>query len=193
MRIYPAIRMQAGGYIYYNIRMPMLEVANEIQIPNDERRTRDSRNTISTDADAQQGSGKISDDSSRQSDFFFRPIVAATEDGDPTWYPVEFDQDSTPGLLSKSAFLEDCFGFLVFEGSPRYHLLKGRNQLLEIESLVQHESLLESPRDFSQDMLSVVLLIREDMSDAEWNMSCKENELRADHYCLRQNGCCIEE
>lgn len=180
MRIYPAIRLQAGDQVYYNIRMPMLEVANDIQIFRNETRTRDSRYTFPYDADVQQSSGNVSDDRSHRFDFFFPSIVAATEDGDPTWYPVEFDQGSTPGLLSNSAFLEDCFGFLVFEGSPRYHLLKGRDQLLEIKSLVQHQSLLEDPRDLSQDMLSVVLLIREDMSDAEWNMSCKDSELRAD-------------
>lgn len=180
MCIYPAIRMQAGGHIYYNIRMPMLEVTNDIQISHNEPRTRDSRYTFPSNADVQESSGNVSDDRSRRLDFFFPPIVAATEDGDPTWYPVEFDRDSTPALLSNSAFLEDCFGFLVFEGSPRYHLLKGRDQLLEMKSLVQHQSLLEDPRDLSQDMLSVVLLIREDMSDAEWNMSCKDSELRAD-------------
>ena len=180
MRIYPAIRLLAGDQIYYNIRMPMLEVANDIQISRNERRTRDSRHTISTDAEDQQSFGNISVDSSRQPDFFFPPIIAATEAGDPVWYPVEFDQDSTPELLSSSAFLEDCFGFFVFESSPKYHLLKGREQLLEIKSLVQPQPLPENHRDFSQDMLSVVLLIREDMSDAEWNVSCKESELRAD-------------
>lgn len=181
MRIYPAIRLQMGDHVYYNIRMPMLEVANDIQISYNERRTGDSRCTFPTDSAAQQSSGKSFDDGSHQFDFFFPPIIAATEDGEPIWYPVEFDQSSMLDSLRNGAFLEDCFGFLVFEGLPRYHLLKGQEQLLEIKSLVQDQALLEKHCDFSQDMLSVVLLIREDMSDAEWNMSCEESGLRANH------------
>ena len=170
MRIYPAIRAQMGDWHYYIVRMKMREVAHDIKLAQDIYEDR----TLSEAIQRELGERRVKKDLvgylARRPDRFFSSIVVAALEGEPHWHPVEMDDSVVPAIFSQSKSLNDSFGVLSFGDEPKYYALDGQHRVAAIRLLVNDEAAVAAPEDFDNDLLSVIVILREeqDMEDGEW-------------------------
>ena len=170
MRIYPAIRAQMGDWHYYIVRMKMREIAHEVQLAHDIYED----NTLSDAVQRSLGDRRVKKEIvgylARRQDRFFSSIVVAAMDGEPTWYPVEMDENVVPAIFSKSKTLSDSFGVLSFGDEPKYYALDGQHRVAAIKLLVSGEAERDPPPGFDDDLLSVIVVLREehDVPEGEW-------------------------
>ena len=170
MRIYPAIRARMGNWNYYIVRMKMREVASEIHIAQDFYKD----NTLSDAVQRTLGDTRVKKEIvgylAQRSDRFFSSIVVASMAGEPAWHPVEMDTEIVPSIFAKSKTLRESFGVLSFGDEPKYYALDGQHRVAAIKLLVNGEADYEAPQGFDDDLLSVIVVLREehDVSDGEW-------------------------
>ena len=170
MRIYPAIRARMGNWNYYIVRMKMREVASEIHIAQDFYKD----NTLSDAVQRTLGDARVKKEIvgylAQRSDRFFSSIVVASMAGEPAWHPVEMDTETVPSIFAKSKTLRESFGVLSFGDEPKYYALDGQHRVAAIKLLVNGETDYEAPQGFDDDLLSVIVVLREehDVSDGEW-------------------------
>ena len=170
MRIYPAIRAQMGDWHYYIVRMKMREIAHDIKLAQDIYEDR----TLSEAIQRELGERRVKKDLvgylARRPDRFFSSIVVAALEGEPHWHPVEMDASVVPAIFSQSKSLNESFGVLSFGDEPKYYALDGQHRVAAIRLLVNDEADLAAPEDFDNDLLSVIVILREeqDMEDGEW-------------------------
>ena len=170
MRIYPAIRAQMGDWRYYIVRMKMREIAHEVQLAQDIYEDR----TLSDAVQRTLGQKRVKTDIvgylSRRPDRFFSSIMVVAMEGDPMWNPVEMDSNTLPKIFTTSSSLRDSFGVLSFGDEPKYYALDGQHRVAAIKQLVNKQTDEEAPRGFDDDLLSVIVVPREEhnVSDEEW-------------------------
>ena len=170
MRIYPAIRAQMGDWRYYIVRMKMREIAHDIKLAQDIYEDR----TLSEAIQRELGERRVKKDLvgylARRPDRFFSSIVVAALEGEPHWHSVEMDASVVPAIFSQSKSLNESFGVLSFGDEPKYYALDGQHRVAAIRLLVNDEADVAAPEDFDNDLLSVIVILREeqDMEDGEW-------------------------
>ena len=170
MRIYPAIKAQMGDWNYYIVRMKMREIATEVQLAHDIYEDQ----TLSDAIQRTLGESRVKKDIvgflSRRKDRFFSSIVVAAMEGDPSWHPVEMDPQVVPSIFSHSTSLREGFGVLSFGDEPKYYALDGQHRVAAIRLLVNREVDDKPPENFDNDMLAVIVVLREehDVPEGEW-------------------------
>ena len=170
MRIYPAIKAHMGDWQYYMLRMRMREIAHQVHFAHDIYRD----NTLSHSIKRMLGEGCIKTEIagylSHRPDRFFSSIVVAAMEGEPMWHPVELDRDSVPVLFTGSSSLRDSFGVLSFGDEPKYYALDGQHRVAAIKLLVKGEAEVPAPEGFDDDLLSVIVVLKEehDLPEGEW-------------------------
>ena len=170
MRIYPAIRAQMGDWHYYIVRMKMREVAHDIKLAHDIYEDRTLSEAIQRELGERRVKRELVGYLARRPDRFFSSIVVAALEGEPHWHPVEMDASIVPTIFSQSSALNDSYGVLSFGDEPKYYALDGQHRVAAIRLLVNGETDVNAPEDFDNDLLSVIVILREeqDMEDGEW-------------------------
>lgn len=170
MRMYPAIRAKMGDWSYYIVRMKMREVAQEVRIAQDIYPDRTLSSAIQRTLGERRVRKEIVGYLANRSDRFFSSIVVAALEGDPAWTPVEMDHDAVPEVFSRMAGMNEAFGVLSFGDEPKYYALDGQHRVAAIKLLVSGDADMNPPPGFDKDLLSVIVLVREDhdVSTEEW-------------------------
>ena len=170
MRLYPAIRAQMGDWTYYIVRMKMRELASEVQLAHDIYEDRTLSDAIQRTLAGTRVKKDIVGYLANRKDRFFSSIVVAAMDGEPAWSPIEIAEDVVPRVFSQSRTLNDSFGVLSFGEEPKYYALDGQHRLAAIKLLVTGDAGVEPPDNFDDDMLSVIVVLREehDIPEGEW-------------------------
>ena len=170
MRIYPAIRAQMGDWKYYIVRMKMREIAQEVKLAQDIYKDMTLSDAIQRTLGEKRVKTDIVGYLARRSDRFFSSIVVAAMEGEPAWHPVEMDESVVPKIFATSNSLRDSFGVLSFGDEPRYYALDGQHRVAAIKHLVNKTADIEPPEGFDDDLLSVIVVLREehDVEEGEW-------------------------
>lgn len=170
MRIYPAIKAQMGDWSYYIVRMKMREVAQEVQLAHDIYTDNTLSEAIQRELRATRVKREIVGYLARRPDRFFSSIVVAATNGEPTWHPVEMDPDVVPSIFAESRTLRESFGVLSFGDDPKYYALDGQHRVAAIKLLESGEAEFRPPAGFEDDLLSVIVVLREehDVPEGEW-------------------------
>lgn len=170
MRIYPAIRAQMGSWNYYIVRMRMREIANEVKLAHDIHKDKTLSDAVQRALGEKQVKTEIVGYLARHPDRFFSSIVVAAMEGEPTWHPVEMDDTIVPRIFTSSSSLRDSFGVLSFGDEPKYYALDGQHRVAAIKLLVNGEADVEAPQGFDDDLLSVIVVLRDenDTPEGEW-------------------------
>ena len=170
MRIYPAIRAQMGSWQYYIVRMKMREIAQEVKFAHDIHQDKTLSDAVQRILSERRVKKEIVGYLARRPDRFFSSIVVAAMDGEPVWHPVEMDERVVPKLFTVSGTLRDSFGVLSFGDEPKYYALDGQHRVAAIKLLVSGEADVDVPSGFEDDLLSVIVVLREEhhIPDGEW-------------------------
>ena len=170
MRIYPAIRAQMGNWKYYIVRMKMREIANDVKFAHDIYEDKTLSDAIQRELGTKRVKKEIVGFLARRPDRFFSSIVVAATDSEPLWQAVEMDTEVVPRILSDTSALRESFGVLSFGDDPKYYALDGQHRVAAIKMLINGEAGMEAPPDFDNDMLSVIVVLREDhdVPEGEW-------------------------
>lgn len=170
MRLYPAIRAQMGDWTYYIVRMKMREIAHEVQFAHDIYTDTTLSDAVQRTLNETRVKKEIVGYLARRPDRFFSSIVVAALEGEPTWTPVEMDESIVPRVFSQSRQLSDSFGVLSFGEEPKYYALDGQHRVNAIKLIVNGEANQDPPEGFYDDMLSVIVVLREehDVPEGEW-------------------------
>lgn len=170
MRLYPAIRAQMGDWTYYIVRMKMREIAHEVQFAHDIYQDQTLSDAVQRTLNERRVKKEIVGYLARRPDRFFSSIVVAAMEGEPTWTPVEMDDAVVPRVFRQSKPLSESFGVLSFGEEPKYYALDGQHRVNAIKLLVNGEAEDDPPAGFFDDMLSVIVVLREehDVPEGEW-------------------------
>ena len=170
MQIYPAIRAQMGTWQYYIVRMKMREIAHKVRFSHDIYTDKTLSDAVRQTLDGRQVKAEIVGYLAHHPDRFFSSIVVAAMNGEPMWHPVEMDDATIPAIFTCSSSLRDSFGVLSFDDYPRYYVLDGQHRVAAIKLLVNGEASVEAPQGFDDDLLSVIVVLREehDTPEGEW-------------------------
>lgn len=170
MRIYPAIRAQMGDWKYYIVRMKMREIAQEVNLAQDIYEDNTLSDAVQRTLNTTRVKKQIVGYLSRRPDRFFSSIVVAAMEGEPSWHPVEMDTSVVPAIFSNARTLSESFGVLAFGDEPKYYALDGQHRVAAIKLLVNGEAEMDPPPGFDEDLLSVVVVLREehDVPEDEW-------------------------
>ena len=170
MRIYPAIKAHMGDWNYYIVRMKMREIAQEVKFAHDIHKDKTLSDAVQRILKKRRVKKEIVGYLVRRPDRFFSSIVVAAMDGEPVWHPVEMDEDVVPKIFSATGSLRDSFGVLSFGDEPKYYALDGQHRVAAIKLLVSGEAEEEAPQGFEEDLLSVIVVLREehDIPGGEW-------------------------
>lgn len=170
MRLYPAIRSKMGDWNYYIVRMKMSEIAQEVRFAHDIHEDRTLSEAIQRGLAESRVRGQIVSYLARRKDRFFSSIVVAAIGGEPHWHSVVMDSTVVPEVFSTSHTLRDSFGVLSFGDEPRYYALDGQHRVAAIKLLASGESDFDKPKGFDSDMVSVIVVLREehDVPKGEW-------------------------
>ena len=170
MRIYPAIRAHMGDWQYYIVRMKMREIARKVQLAQDIYADRTIRDAVQTALGEKQVKTEIVGYLARRPDRFFSSIVVVAMEGEPIWHPVEMDTDAVPKIFISSSSMRDSFGVLCFGDEPKYYALDGQHRVAAIKLLLDRQAEFEAPAGFDDDLLSVIVVLREEhnVPEGEW-------------------------
>jgi len=170
MRIYPAIKAHMGDWNYYIVRMKMREIAQEVKFAHDIHADKTLSDAVQRILKERRVKKDIVGYLAQRPDRFFSSIVVAAMDGEPVWHPVEMDEEVVPKIFSSTASLRDSFGVLSFGDEPKYYALDGQHRVAAIKLLVTGEAEVDAPPGFENDLLSVIVVLREehDVAASEW-------------------------
>ena len=172
MELYPALRAHMGDWTYYIVKMRMREVASEVkfgsQVHNDFTLDEAIQRTIKESRVKKEIVSYLKG----RSDRFFASLVVAAIGGSPKFYPVSIADDPQFEIIADEESIEQSFGVLRFSGGQNYYALDGQHRLKAIKTLLQpddEEERVEPPKDFENEEVSVLMVIRPTESeDEEW-------------------------
>ena len=161
MNIYPAIKARMGSWQYYIVKMSMREICGNVRFGTDIHDDRTLDQTIQRIMNESRVKTDLVTYLRRQDDRFFSSIVVAALRGNPKWYPVTMEAESTDDILSDDERLNQSFGILKFDGTQDYYALDGQHRLAAIKALVDPNSELAmgAPKDFKNEEISVIVVV----------------------------------
>ena len=172
MRLYPAIRAHMGDWTYYIVRMKMREIAQEVQLAHDIYEDKTLSDAVQRTLADRRVKKDLVGYLVQRPDRFFSSIVVAAMEGEPAWSPVEMDDSIVPRVFQQSKPLNDSFGVLSFGEEPKYYALDGQHRVAAIKLVVAGDTGLKVPvpKGFFDDMLSVIVVLREEhnVPEGEW-------------------------
>ena len=170
MRIYPAIQAQMGDWKYYIVRMKMREIAHEVQLAHDIYEDQTLGDAIQRILGDTRVKNEIVGFLARRPDRFFSSIVVASMEGQPSWTPITIDESAVPAVFSNMKSLTESFGILAFGDDPKYYALDGQHRVAAIKLLIDRKVEANPPVGFDDDLLSVIVVLREehDVPEGEW-------------------------
>lgn len=172
MQLYPAIRAHMGDWTYYIVRMRMREIAAEVQFGHQVHQDFTLDEAIQRTINESRVKQELVTYLSGSADRFFASLVVAAVGGSPRFFPVDITDNPEFKLLASERSFSDAFGVLQFAGDQNYYALDGQHRLKAIKTLLDPESDLgsqEPPRDFANEEISVLMVIRpQEQSEEEW-------------------------
>ena len=106
----------------------------------------------------------------RRSDRFFASIVVASLGGNPSFYPVRITDDPQFAIFTDQG-LDQSFGVLTFSGEQDYYALDGQHRLKAIQTLLDRSESPDPPPGFSEEEISVLMIVRQEQADAAFLQS----------------------
>ena len=172
MRIYPAIKAKMGDWTYYIVKMRMREVAAEVKFGSEVHEDFTVDQAIQRSIAEGRVKKEIIAFLTSRSDRFFSSLIVAAVGGSPKFYPVSIADDPEFAVFADEESIEQSFGVLRFSGSQNYYALDGQHRLKAIKTLLQPEDeseRVDPPRDFENEELSVLMVIRPaDSTEESW-------------------------
>lgn len=170
MRLYPAIRAKLGDWNYYIVRMGMKEIAQEVQLAHDFYEDQTLSEAVQRTLGEKRVKEEIVGYLADRPDRFFSSIVVAAMDGRPLWTPIEINENAVPAVIAGSKSIKESFGLLSFDEEPKYYALDGQHRVAAIKLLVSGNADKDPPSGFYDDLLSVIVVLREehDVPEGEW-------------------------
>lgn len=162
MKMYPAIRSKMGSWKYYIVRMKMREIANEVQLARDIYEDKTLSDAVQRVLSEQRVKKHIVGYLARNKDRFFSSIVVAAMEGEPSWTPIEPNEEVIPEVFAKMSTLRESFGVLCFGDDPKYYALDGQHRVAAIKLLVNGKVEGPLPENFDEDYMSVIVVLREE-------------------------------
>lgn len=170
MRMYPAIKAQMGKWHYYIVCMKMSEIAKEVNLAHKIHEEHTLSEAIQRPFKEKRVKKEIVGYLVEQPERFFSSIVVAAIDGKPEWQPAKINEDILPRAFVNASALRDSFGMLFFGETPKYYALDGQHRVAAIKCLLDGSADREPPSGFADDLLSVIVVVREDheLSEDDW-------------------------
>ncbi len=161
MNIYPAIRGTMGRWQYYNVKMSMRELADNVNFAADIYDDKTLDDAIQRVLDESRVKTDLVTYLIRQPDRFFSSVVVAALKGHPQWYPIHMEADERFALFRGDKRLRETFGVLSFDGTQNYYALDGQHRLAAIKALVDPNSDVhpDAPKGFRDEEISVIIVV----------------------------------
>ena len=169
MNLYPALCAHMGNWEYYIVKMTMKDIVKEVGFASEVYENKTLDDAIQRALKKRRVEREIVPYLALREDRFFSSIVVAALGGNPTFTPVEITADPKFALF-KVGGLDSAFGILTFDGGQQYFALDGQHRLKSIKTLVEgrESNSPEAPRDFLNEEVSVIMLVRQEEDDEEF-------------------------
>lgn len=164
MQLYPAIRAQMGRWEYYIVRMSMRELTKNVRFASEIHETSLLAKAIQRQLNESRAKKQITTYLAKQEDRFFASIVVAVLGGEPHWHPVVMESKEF-SIIASDTKLANSFGVLTFNDEERYYALDGQHRLAAIRELVQNPGPNNSPENFWNEEVSVILVTPTQLED----------------------------
>ena len=172
MNLYPALKANMGNWTYYVVKMTMKDIVKEVGFASEIYSNKTLDDAIQRSLNESRVKKEIVQYLGKRHDRFFSSIVVAALGGNPTYMPVEIAHDPKFALLRPAGF-DDAFGVLTFDGGQRYFALDGQHRLKAIKTLTEQSEtdVPELPEGFLEEEVSVIMIVRQEVRDAEFMKS----------------------
>ena len=167
MNLYPALKARMGTWDYYIIKMKMKDLVKEVDFASSLYESKTLDEAIQRTLNEGRVKNEIVSYLARRDDRFFSSLVVAALGGNPTFAPVRITDDASFAVL-RAGSVDDAFGVLTFDGGQQYYALDGQHRLKSIKTLIEGGSTEEVPAGFSEEEVSVIMLVREEADDEEF-------------------------
>ena len=164
MNHYPAIKARMGSWDYYICKMTMKELANEVKFASEIYEDRTLDEAIQRELNEGRAKKEIVTFLTRRPDRFFSSVVVASLGGNPRFYPVSVADEPQFAMIADQG-LDEGFGVLTFRGDQEYYALDGQHRLKAIKTIIDREDNIEPPEGFSNEEISVLVIVRQDQAD----------------------------
>ena len=172
MQFYPALKAHMGDWKYYIVKMRMREVAAEVKFGSEVHNDFTLDQAIQRIIKESRVKKEIVTYLTGRKDRFFASLVVAAIGGSPKFFPVSVSEDPQFELLADEDGIEQAFGVLRFSGNQDYYAVDGQHRLKAIKTLLKPDDeseRVEPPRDFENEEISVLMVIRpREASNEEW-------------------------
>ena len=170
MNLYPALRARMGNWDYYICKMKMRELASEVRFASEVYDDRTLDEAIQRVLNEGRVKREIVSFLKRRPDRFFASIVVASLGGNPSFYPVRITDDPQFAIFADQG-LDQSFGVLTFNGEQNYYALDGQHRLKAIQTLLDRNEESDPPEGFSEEEISVLMIVRQEKADAAFLQS----------------------
>ena len=170
MNLYPALRAQMGTWNYYICKMKMRELATEVKFASEVYDDRTLDEAIQRVLNEGRVNKEIVSFLRRRPDRFFASIVVASLGGNPNFYPVRITDDPQFAIFTDQG-LDQSFGVLTFSGEQDYYAIDGQHRLKAIQTLLDRSQGSDPPEGFSEEEISVLMIVRQEKADAAFMQS----------------------
>ena len=170
MNLYPALRARMGTWDYYICKMKMRELASEVKFAAEVYDDRTLDEAIQRALNEGRVKKEIISFLQRRPDRFFASIVVASLGGNPNFYPVRITDDPQFAIFTDQG-LDESFGVLTFSGEQDYYALDGQHRLKAIQTLLDRSEDPEPPQGFSEEEISVLMIVRQEKADTAFLQS----------------------
>ena len=169
MNLYPALKASMGTWEYYIIKMKMKDIVKEVDFASELYNSKTLDEAIQRTLNEGRVKKEIVKYLGLRDDRFFASIVVAALGGNPTFMPVRITDDER-FVLFKAAAIDEAFGVLTFDGGQKYYALDGQHRLKAIKTLIEQSEaeIPEVPAGFSEEEVSVIMLVREEADDTQF-------------------------
>ena len=170
MQLYPALKAHMGDWTYYIVKMRMREVADQVKYSSEVHDDYTLNQVMQRTINDTRVKNEIVTYLQRHQERFFASLVVAAVGGSPKFFPVSVTDDYE--IFEDEEGIEESFGVLKFSGKQNYYALDGQHRLKAIKTLLKPEGKskrIEPPRDFENEEISVLMVIRPaDSTEESW-------------------------
>ena len=177
LNFFPALKAHIGpvdkGLDYYILKMRMADVIKEIKFAHEFELGEGEVNLLGEAIQRGLNDKRVRDSICRflQKDHrFFSSLVAATLDGNPSFFPVSIAEGNEANMVFKGSGIDESFGVLRMDETRMCYALDGQHRLAAIRSLLDPEFRKEMkikedfkvPDGFAEEEISVIMVLRDE-------------------------------